>query len=167
MPISFRVFAFVAISWAPVWGAEMALRSGAVAPERSIRLDLALSDSAHVIAAYQCDLEYDPAVMEIAVEAGPAATAAGKSIVYSIPSPGHARLLIAGAGQAAIPDGAVAVITVTARRTAPLGSSYSIRLTGPVAADGEARRVPTTVANGSITILAPRQPGRNGPPERE
>src|SRR5579862_2241149 len=93
--------------------AELSIEAGTLSPGKPVSLAMKLAAGTEAITGIQFDLEYDSAFLEIAIDGGPAATDAGKSLRAVKIAPGKQRVLIIGFNQNAMADGVLARIRVT------------------------------------------------------
>jgi hypothetical protein len=117
----------------------------------TVPLSLALSPG-DMVAALQADVQFEPDVLSLSsISAGPAATAADKTVSFSVQSPGLARLIIAGLNQNAVADGVVANMVFGVKEGAPAGAQ-AIGLTNTLAANPTGASVPVSAFPGGITV---------------
>jgi|Deesub1362A_J573_1020465.scaffolds.fasta_scaffold01553_6 hypothetical protein len=110
------------------------------------------------VSAINFDLTYDPAILTFkAIEAGPSAIQADKTLASSQPATGVVRAVIYGLNQHAIADGVLAEAVFDVRIGAPVGST-PLGLENVTAADPEALAVDMTLLPGSVDIQASESP---------
>src|SRR3982751_1387103 len=110
--------------WTASAQSSLTLSSGAPTTATSTLLDLSLqSPAGSTVAALQWTLTYPPGVSLSAV-AGPAATAAGKTVTCASTSSGYA-CIAAGMNANSIADGVVAIISATISGSTPLDIGVS------------------------------------------
>jgi hypothetical protein len=135
----------------PAPGQTLALSSGSTAAGSPIDLSLSLSGSSP-IASLQFTLSYyGDDFSAISVKAGPAVTAAGKTLSCSN-SPGRTTCMAWGLTKSTIGDGDVAVVTANPAVGA-IAALRQIKVTATAVSEG-AVDVPIKVRNGVISISA-------------
>jgi hypothetical protein len=141
-------------------GAVLTLGIGSGLPGQSVALPLALANNgAAAITAVTIDATFDPTQLAYqSVQAGGAASAAGKAVSASSPSPGIVRIVVFGLNQAAIADGELAVISFGISSSALSSGTNPLALANVSAADSSAGAVSVTLQSGSITVSVPSTP---------
>jgi hypothetical protein len=134
---------------AALLAADLALPARVVVHEQAT-LNLVLSGAGEDLAGLQCDLEFDAGVMEIAIQPGPASSAAGKEVAVTTPAPGQRKLLVAGMNRTNLRDGIVVLLAVQIK--APTAGSYAIRILNAVGTTKDARVVPVGSSDGSVVV---------------
>jgi hypothetical protein len=99
----------------------------------------------------QFDVEYDAASLDIAIEAGPAAKQAGKSLRSAKVQDGKQRVLIIGFNKNAMSDGVVAILHVSYKGQ-EAGKTFPIRITATSGTNEKAERVAVTGKDGSVAV---------------
>ena len=132
--------------------ATLSLSSGSTTPGSSTTLTVSLSASgAAQPNSLEWTMNYPTGVAGVTVIAGPAASAAGKTIScsYGVLS---ATCLIWGMNTTVIPDGPVATATLTVL-PASTTASVPITISGAIVVEVGGNPVPLSEAAGSITVL--------------
>ncbi len=132
---------------------SLVLASGSTTSGGTVSLNLSLTSPAgHEPAGIQWTLGYSSSdIVSISGAAGPAATAAGKSVMCS-GSPGSYICLLTGINQNVVSNGVVAVITVTLSPT--VTASTSISLVNTLGASQLGSPVSMTATAGTITVVS-------------
>jgi hypothetical protein len=136
--------------------ATLSVGSGSGAPGASgVGVGVTLSTSpSPAVTAIQFDVGFDGSRLSVdGVSTGGAASSAGKSLSYSLPSSGTLRIVISG-GNTPIGNGSLATIIFSVGASASPGS---VPLTpgNAVASDAGASSVPLNLNGGSFTITSP------------
>jgi uncharacterized protein (TIGR03437 family) len=138
---------------APVFGQSdsLALSSGSATQGGSVSLNFSLTSPAgSEPAALQWTFTYSSSdIATISASAGPASSAAGKSIICSA-SPGSYTCLLSGINTNVISNGVVAIVNVTLSPS--MTSSTTISVANPIAASPTGSDIPITGAGGVITV---------------
>lgn len=137
--------------------AELSIEHGTLAAGKPASLGVRLAAGTAAPTGIQFDLEYD-AALEISVEAGPVAGAAGKSLQSAVIQGGKQRVLVVGFNKNAISDGVVAVLHVSLKGSGEAGKVFPIRITATSGTNQGAETVAITGTDGSVKI----EPRRNG-----
>jgi len=107
---------------------------------------VSISTSRMPAAAVQFDILYPASVTALTVTAGPAATAAGKSIACNLVSAGDTRCIVSAANQNLILNGVVANISATAN------APSTLTLSGAVASSVAGGGLTTTISQATTTV---------------
>ncbi len=134
--------------------AELKIGSGLLNAGSPAAVEITLDAAGETIAALQFDVEYDPAVLQVSLEAGSAAVDAVKGVQSASIGSGRLRAVILGNNQNSMANGTVAVLKVTLTGKADPGRSYPIRLTAPSGATGTGKAVTIAGRDGALTIAA-------------
>ena len=119
----------------------------------SIAVNLSSNPSGDVVAGLNLDLNYDSAALSLTdVTIGQAASSAGKSLSYSEPAAGMARIIIFGLNQDTIADGVIADVSFDILASASSGDK-ALTLTNYSAIDPNVLSVSLTAVGGAITVL--------------
>jgi hypothetical protein len=129
--------------------AGLSLPSAAPIQKRAT-LTLSFTGAEAALTGLQCDLEFDPDVLELAAAPGAATTSAGKSLIVSPRGAGKLRLLITGLNRNKLPEGAIASVIVELKAAA-WSSTHAIRLLDAVGTTADGNAVPLEVSGGSVT----------------
>jgi len=139
-------------------GATLSVGSGSGSPGT---LDVVVpvtlsSEPSSEVSGVNFDLLYDSSRLSVGgVTIGAAASAAGKSLSSSQPSPGTVRVIVFGLNQEAIADGILADIHFNVLPAAAPGQS-ALTLSAASASDPWGVAVlPLTLSNGSFTVTSP------------
>ena len=132
---------------------NLALSSGSTVPGGAVSLNLSLASIGQTSpAGLQWKLTYSAAdISSIQMIAGPAATAAGKSISCTGAS-GSYTCLLTGLNQSVMADGVVAIANITASATI---GPINVGVTNALGASPEANALPVNSTGGVITIVQP------------
>ena len=96
-------------------------------------IPVVLQESGNGVTALDFQLDFDPALFTpVRVEAGPAATAAGKILEANLSQPGGYKVVVMGLNQSPIPDGEVARVVL--ERTADLQDATRFSVNQPTLA---------------------------------
>jgi hypothetical protein len=128
---------------------SLILSSGSAASDGTVSLNLSLtSPSGHIPVAVQWTLTFSPSdVIAISVTAGPAVTAAGKTL-SCFASLGTYTCLASGMNATAISDGAVAYVDLT---IAAGVSATSVGLSDSAGSSASGRRIRVLPTGGVVT----------------
>jgi hypothetical protein len=147
----------------PIPVSSLALSSGTIELNRSVSLDLTLTSSGDGPAGLQWMLSYAPVdVSSVSIAAGPALTAAGKTL-NCITAAGSSTCLAVGRNPTPIAGGVVAVVTVTLA-SAPSTSAVPIAVGNMIGVLADGTALSVTGAGG--TIIDPDWQAPAEPPER-
>ena len=129
--------------------AGIELSSGALRPGGSVSFFLSVHPSPGAPpAALQWSLEYAPeAVADLAIDGGPAATAAQKTVICAKNARGCTCLAV-GPNASAIADGIVAIVTVT---PGPDGGAV-VQVTDALGASAAGEPIPFDASNQTATV---------------
>ena len=133
------------------WGQadSLALSSAPTVAGGTASLNLSLNSPGGQTSGLQWTISYSPAeVAALSVSAGPAATAAGKSLTCNSTA-GTATCVLTGMNATAIGSGVIAVVDAT---MAPSTTATSIAVNGSRAASLNGGSVSSTASGGSITV---------------
>ncbi|HVX57257.1 MAG TPA: hypothetical protein VHA37_05990, partial [Candidatus Saccharimonadales bacterium] len=148
MPIAIALF-FLSQGTLLGQAGTLNISSGNTVPGGTVTLSVSLTGSTTSPAGLQWTIAYPASqVSSIAEFAGPAATAAGKSL-YCSPGSGYINCLITGLNTSLIPPGIVATIQVT---LAPTAGTTTLAMGNSVGVDGTGSGL--TVANGTSGIIS-------------
>ena len=136
--------------------AEISIDQGALRAETQATLRVNLASRGDTPTGLQFDLEYDAALLNVTVDAGPAAERAGKSLQSSLIQPGKLRALIVGFNQNVIPDGAVAIVHVSRKSPVEAGKIFPIHMTALAATNQRAETLVLSGQDGGVTAEARR-----------
>lgn len=100
-------------------------------------------------AAIQFNLPVPPGVASISVAASPAATAAGKTVTCGATAADICVLV--GFNANTIPDGVVAIATVTLASSVPQ-NPVAVSLTNPIEGDTNGSSLPVTIQNPTVSL---------------
>ena len=132
----------------------LALSSGSGAPGASVTLNLTYQANGTLPAAMEWDLTYPSADLSPAAGTfytiGTAASAASKSVICALISPGDIRCIVSGLDTTAIASGGIAAITFQIASTTD--TSASVSLVNVAASDGNANLLPISGTSGTVTI---------------
>jgi len=131
--------------------AELSMEQRVLTPGKPVTLDLKLADGTDAPTGIQFDLEYDPASLDVTIEAGPAAKQAGKSLQSAKLQPGRQRALIIGFNKNMISDGVLAILHVSYKGQES-GKTFPIHITGASGTDQRAEPVAVTGKDGGVTV---------------
>jgi hypothetical protein len=129
-----------------VFGAELRVATTPIQPGATGPAVIYLLSQGRSVAGVQFDLEHDPS-LTIMFLPGESAIRAAKELYLAELAPGKKRLLVVGMNREAMPDEAVAVLSI--RMQARAAGAYELKLTNAVAVDpdGEPISVPGFVAD--------------------
>lgn len=107
-------------------------------------------DTGEEVAALQCELVFDSRVLTfVNVTAGPAATAAGKTVFSNQVRPGRIRCIVAGLNRAAIPDGEVLSVEFSIAEGTP-DDAYYVDIEKAILSDPDGQEVHANVYYGAV-----------------
>jgi hypothetical protein len=131
----------------------------------SVSLDLSLDSLSNTPpAGLQWNLQYPAsAIRSLEVDDGPAATAAGKTVICAPNANGYTCVAV-GANAKTIPNGVVAKVTAI---LAPDVSNAVIQVVNPLAASAEGYYMPISARDGMITAANVSPDRRLRPPLRK
>ena len=157
----------VAHAWLrPTSISSLALSSSTIGLDRSVSLSLTLTSSGDRPTGLQWMLSYAPAdVLSVHIAAGPALTAAGKTLNCSTAS-GSLTCLAVGMNSTAIPGGVVAVVTVTLA-SAPSTSSVPIAVGNMIGVLADGTALSVTGVGGTIIDSDWQPPAGQPAPDRK
>jgi hypothetical protein len=149
----FLQFMLMSILLGSAFAAQLDLGTGSGAPGAVISIPVTLTNAGASISALSTDIGYSTAVLGSPTAViGAAATAAGKMLTQSTPSPGVLRLGILGFNTTAIADGVVATVSFTINPAAVSG--VATLTNSPAATSPAGTAVAVTGTAGSITVTA-------------
>lgn len=131
--------------------AELSIERGTLKPGKPVTLGVKLAALRDAPTGIQFDVEYDAASLDIAIEAGPAAKQAGKSLRSAKVQDGKQRVLIIGFNKNAMSDGVVAILHVSYKGQ-EAGKTFPIRITATSGTNEKAERVAVTGKGGSVAV---------------
>jgi uncharacterized protein (TIGR03437 family) len=134
-----------------VGGAQLSLPVLSTGPGSSVLVSALFAPGADTVSGIQFDLHYDGSATSLLGTPGEAARLAGKSVFYADLSPNDKRFVVIGLNRDSIPQGTLINVFVVMKANA-LGGKYSLTLTNLVSTDPTGQVVPTTGANGSVTV---------------
>lgn len=112
------------------------------------------SDTGEEVAALQCEVVFDTRVLTfVSVAAGPAATAAGKTVLSNVVRPGRVRCIVAGFNRTAVPDGQVFDVTLSVI-TGAADNAHFVDIENAILSDPNGRQVPVTAYYGAVLVGA-------------
>lgn len=131
--------------------AELSIGSAVLSADKPATLNVTLASGGAALAGVQFDIEYDARALDVTVQAGPAATDAGKTLQSAPLQAGRRRIIIVGFNQNSIPDGVVATIQVSQKdKTAAVGAS-GVKIRGLVGTTGQGQTVAIAGQDGGVT----------------
>src|SRR5271165_73715 len=130
--------------------AELTLEQGTVAPGKTVSLGVKVAVGTDAPTGIQFDVEYDAVSLDIAVEAGPAARQASKSLQSAKVQPGKLRVLIIGFNKNVISDGVLAVLKVSFKGQDG-GKTFPIGIMAASGTNEKAEPVAVTAKSGSVS----------------
>ena len=131
--------------------AELSLEQATLTPGKPAILGMKLAAGTDAPTGIQFDLEYDGENLDISIEAGPAATQAGKSVQSRKIQPGKLRVLIIGFNRNAISDGVLANIHVSYKGQ-ELGKTFPIHVAASSGTNEKAERLTVTAKDGGVKV---------------
>jgi len=134
--------------------AELSVGSAALSADKPAALHVTLASGGAALTGIQFELEYDAKAVEVTVEAGQAATDAGKTLQSSPIGAGKRRVIIVGFNQNGIADGVVATIQVSLKDKATPGGDRAVRILAPVGTNRQGQSVPVTGRDGGVKVEA-------------
>lgn len=136
--------------------ATLSAGSGSGQPGQSVTIPISLtSQGGAQVAGVNFDLNFDEKRLSVSsVTAGSAATAAGKSVSSSEPSPGKLRVIVFGVNQNVIGSGTIVNITFSILGSAAPGT-VNLTFSNTAATDPSGNSVPVNTQAGSVTVNAP------------
>lgn len=141
----------LAILAASAMGAELTLSRGVLSADKPALLEMTLAAGKDLPTGIQFDLEYDPAALDLSVEAGPVAQKAAKGLRSAQIRAGKLRVLIIGINRNTISDGVVAVVHVTYKGS-DAGKTFPLHVTAAAGTNANAESVAVTVNDGSVKV---------------
>lgn len=138
-------------------GATLSAGSASGAPgDLNVVVPVSLSSPPEAdVSGVQFDMSYDNGRLAVSgVTIGAAASSAGKSLSWSLPSASTVRVLVSGINQEAIGDGTIANILFNVLPAASPGVA-NLHLFASKATDPSASEVPLTLSDGSFTVNPP------------
>lgn len=134
----------------------LSLNSASASPGSTVTLNVsALASGGAKAAALQWTMNYPAVLSSLSTEAGPAASAAGKSVSCAVNS-GSTTCVAFGMNANTLGDGVVARTTFRIANEAAPGV-VPISISNLVASDAAGNSIPTSAFSGAITILPPPQ----------
>lgn len=137
----------------PAIAQTLSAGSAAGAAGSGVVVPVTLNPGGASISTLQFDLTFSSAFSYASISAGPAATAAAKTVSAN-PIPGGVRVLVFALNQNAIGAGVIANIRINIASGAPVGSS-AVGIVRMSASSPLAVAVPLSATAGGITILGP------------
>lgn len=131
--------------------AELSIQPGVVAPGKPATLNVMLAAGQDAPTGIQFDLEYDAASLEVAIENGPAAGKAAKTLRTAMIQSGRQRALIIGFNKTIISDGVLAVLKVSYKGQ-ETGKTFPIHIMGAAGTNEKAEPVAVTGKDGSVKV---------------
>jgi len=135
---------------------ELSMEQGVLTPGKTVTLGMKLAAGADAPTGIQFDLEYDAASLDIAVEAGPAAIEAGKSLRTATVRAGKQRVLIFGFNRNVMSDGVLAILRVSYKNQ-DAGKTFPIHIAASSGTNQQAEPVTVTGRDGNVRV----ENGRN------
>jgi hypothetical protein len=132
-------------------GAEISISKTSLSPGGVAAAEIRYASQGGQVAALQVDLSYDAANLKVVCVAGPVATAKGKFVGSTELAPGRTRIVLYGFNQSVLESGVVVSLLVSSNSGEP--GSYAMRLTNPIAADGNGREVGLAAINGTVSVV--------------
>ena len=129
--------------------AELSVASAMATAENRAALNVSLATRGDALTGIQFDIEYDATAVDVSVEAGPAATSAGKGVQSALVKPGKQRVIVFGLNQNGFSDGVVAILRVSLKDTAEAGL-HGIHLSALVGTNRRAETVAISGQDGSV-----------------
>lgn len=141
----------LAILAATAQGSELRLASGVLSVGKTALLDVTLAAGKDLPTGIQFDLEYDPAALDLSVDAGPVAQKAAKNVRTGQIRAGKLRVLIIGFNRNTISDGVLAVVHVSYKGT-DAGKTFPVHVTAAAGTNADAKPVAVTVQDGGVKV---------------
>ncbi len=116
---------------------------------QSVNLSVALQTQGAQISGLQFDISYDKTALTMAVAAGTATSAAGKSLSTNSQATG-VRVLIVGFNQTLIADGSVVNLTIAVAANA--AGSYPLTVSAASGTDPSGQAVAISASSGAVTV---------------
>jgi hypothetical protein len=142
--------ALAGIAWTAS-AADLAIEQAKLTRDKPATLAVSLSAGTEAPTGFQFDLEFDPAALDLSVEAGPAAKQASKSAQSRMLQPGKLRVLIIGFNRNTIADGVLALIQVSYKGTDG-GKTFPVHMTAASGTNADAKTVAVIARDGSVTV---------------
>ncbi len=136
---------------AMLMAADLSLPAGVVVHPQAT-LNLVLAGAPEDLAGLQCDLEFDADALEIGLQAGPAASKAGKGLVITTPAEGRRRLLVAGMNQTSLGDGVLLVLRVRVKTVSASSGTYALRIQNAIGTTKDGSSVSMRTSDGSVVV---------------
>jgi hypothetical protein len=130
---------------------QLTLGTVSLDPGQTASLSLQLTTGGAQIAGLQYDLIYDPNTFTITASAGPAATAAGKTISTNSVQPNDLRVIVTAVNQTTISDGDVTDLSIQVAPHAA-AANYPLAFSGVVGTTPGATAVSLGATNGAINV---------------
>lgn len=131
--------------------AELTVEQGSLAPGKPTTLNVTLAAGKDAPTGIQFDLEYDTALLDVGVEAGPAAKQASKGLRAARLQTGKQRVLIIGFNRNAIADGVLAILHVSYKGQ-ETGQTLPIHVTASSGTNENAEPFAVTTKDGSVRV---------------
>lgn len=136
------------------WCAEVSIAPYRGAAGSSVPVVITFAAQHQPVSAVQFDLEYDSAVMSLAVLNSDNSRDSQKSVFVSDLDPNRKRVVVIGFNRAAIADGSLAEVLAHLRADAPLGV-YALAIRNVVCSDPGGFAVPSGGIDGSLVVEQP------------
>jgi hypothetical protein len=131
--------------------AELSIGSAVLTADKPAVLNVTLASGGAALAGVQFEIVYDATALEVTVQAGPAATEAGKTLQSAPLQAGRRRVIIVGFNQNSIPDGVVATIQVSLKNKTAAVADSAVRIQGLVGTTGQGQTVAIAGQDGGVT----------------
>jgi hypothetical protein len=158
--MQYRLTALMLLLAASSYGAEVTLDSGTAKSSEPVALNVHLSSSADALTGLQFDLQYDASALDVSVEIGPSADAAGKILQTARTPASGQRILIVGFNQKNLADGVIAILHVSVKDGHGAEGEYPIRVTGLAGTNAKAESIPVSGRHASLKVLSFRNSTR-------
>jgi Cohesin domain len=129
--------------------ATLSLPNDSVAAGGSNTANVSYKGHGELISAFQFDLHFDSAHINVIPSIGPAAAAAGKQLQYNVLPDGTLRTIVFGINQTVIPDGNVVTLTVQASSQS---GKFEVQPSGVVASNPDGQALPLNANNATVTV---------------
>ena len=145
------VLAFFALASASFAAAQLSISSQTVAPGASFTLPVQFASQGLAVSGVQFDVTYDNTALSLSAKLSDAATNSGKSVYFADVSINRKRFLVAGINKAALPDGLLINLVVSANPTV-LSGSFTLTSAGSLATDPDGHAAAIAATGGTVTI---------------
>jgi len=149
-----RTAVVLAMCAAVACAAEVNIGSAVVTSGQPATLNVTLASGGAVLTGIQFDFKYDPAVFDVTVATGPAASDAGKTVQSAAVQAGQQRVLVVGFNQNGIADGVVAVLQVSLKAAPEIRKRYIIGIHELVGTNGQGESVDLSGHSGAVIVEA-------------